>query len=72
MSTAVHRLWRLRKLYQTIDAELQDAGAGTTELQFRLNGTPMYSRRCSTREEAVAAAEERRVELEREGWMSHW
>ena len=72
MSTAVHRLWRLRKLSQTIDAELQDAGAGTMELQFRLNGMIMLSRPCANREQAIAAADEKRVELEREGWMPHW
>jgi hypothetical protein len=72
MSTAVHRLWRLRKLSQTIDAELQDAGAGTMELQFRLNGAIMFSRRCETREHAIAVADEKRGELEREGWMPHW
>ena len=72
MSSSPHRVWRLRKLSQTIDAELQPGTAGGVELHFRLNGTFMYSKRCSTREEAIREAGEKRAELEREGWMPHW
>jgi hypothetical protein len=72
MSSSVQRVWRLRKLSQTIDAELQPGTASGVDLQFRLNGTIMYSKPCSTREEAVREAGEKRSELEREGWMPHW
>ena len=72
MSSSVQRVWRLRKLSQTVDAELQPGTASGVELQFRLNGTIMYTRRCSTREEAIREAGEKRAELEREGWMPHW
>jgi hypothetical protein len=65
-------VWRLRKLSQTVDAEMQPGTASGVELQFRLNGTIMYTRRCSTREEAIREAGEKRAELEREGWMPHW
>jgi hypothetical protein len=65
------RVWRLRKLHQSIDATLADAGGGV-ELQFLLNGEVMYTRRWPTRALALADAASRRAELEREGWMPHW
>jgi hypothetical protein len=71
MSSAGHRLWRLRRLHQTIDATLVDADSGV-ELRFFLNGELMYERRWSHRDPAVAEAAARRGELEREGWMPHW
>ena len=68
---AGHRVWRLRKLHQSIDATLTDAGDGGVQLQFLLNGEVMYTRRWPTRELALAEAAGRRAELEREGWMPH-
>jgi hypothetical protein len=70
---AGRRVWRLRKLHQSIDATLADAGAGRgVELQFLLNGEVMYTRRWPTRAAALEEAARRRGELEREGWMPHW
>lgn len=70
-----HRVWRLRKLHQSIDATVVDAGdtgdAGV-RLQFLLNGEVMYTREWPTRALALAEAAGRRAELEREGWMPHW
>ena len=66
----MQRLWRMRKLHQSIDAELHDGPE--IILQFKLNGEPSYERRLSTRTEAVAEAARKRAELERDGWMYHW
>lgn len=67
------RLWRLRRLHQSIDAVLieGDEGGGV-ELQFLLNGSVIFSRRWADRAPAVEEAAARRNELEREGWMAHW
>jgi hypothetical protein len=65
------RIWRLRKLHQQADAQLRDDGQGV-EVLFFYNGILTYSRRWPTRAMALAAAAEKRAELEREGWMSHW
>ena len=67
-----HRVWRLRKLHQSVDAELADRGAEGVELRFRYNGALAYHRVWPTRAEAVAAASDKRRELEREGWTAHW
>ncbi len=72
MSDTGHRLWRLRKLHQAIDAMLADAGDGGTRLQVLLNGEVMYTRHWPTRAPALEEAAGRRAELEREGWMPHW
>jgi hypothetical protein len=72
MSAAGQRVWRLRKLHQSVDAELREDGDGGVELRFLLNGECSYSRRWPTRALAVAEAAEKRAELEREGWMFHW
>jgi hypothetical protein len=68
---AGQRLWRLRKLHQWVDAELQVEGP-IVELRFSLNGDVAYERRWATRAEALAEAATKRAELEREGWMPHW
>jgi hypothetical protein len=60
----------MRKLHQSIDAELHEE-AGIV-LQFRLNGETSYERRLATKEEALAEAARKRAELERDGWMYHW
>jgi hypothetical protein len=68
---ASSRIWRLRKLHQQADARLREDGQGA-EVQFFYNGTLAYSRRWPTRVLALAEAAEKRAELEREGWTSHW
>jgi hypothetical protein len=67
------RLWRVRKQQRTVDAVLRhhDDGAGI-ELQFLLEGELATGRLYPTRERAVAAADEKRRELERAGWIHHW
>jgi hypothetical protein len=65
------RVWRLRKLHQWVDAELQVDGP-IVELQLFLNGELTYERRWPSREAALAEAAGKRAELEREGWMAHW
>ena len=67
-----HRLWRLRRLNQQIDAQLCDYGESGADLLFVHNGGLLYTRRWPSRDEAVAAAAEKRVELERGGWTAHW
>jgi hypothetical protein len=66
------RVWRLRKLHQAIDATIRAEAADAVELRFLLNGEVIYARRWATRAQALAAADQKRGELEREGWMPHW
>jgi hypothetical protein len=68
---AEQRIWRLRKLHQSVDAELHSVG-NEVEVRFLFNGELSYSRRCATRELALATAAQKRAELEREGWAFHW
>jgi hypothetical protein len=65
------RIWRLRKLHQAVDAELHPIGT-EIELRFLFNGELSFAQRCATRELALAAAADKRAELEREGWSFHW
>ena len=65
------RIWRLRKLHQSVDAELHSVG-DEIEVRFLFNGELSYARRCATRELALATAAAKRAELEREGWNFHW
>jgi hypothetical protein len=65
------RLWRLRKLHQHVDAVLADR-KGTVELRFFYNGELVYTRRTMARDRAFLEAEEKRAELERDGWTAHW
>jgi hypothetical protein len=62
------RLWRLRKRQQIIDAILRE---GVT-LEFVMNGKRVTARRCASRAQAIKAATEKRKELERAGWATHW
>jgi len=62
------KLWRLRKRQQSIDAILRD----DVTLEFVMNGKRMTARRCGSRAQAVKAATEKRKELERAGWATHW
>jgi hypothetical protein len=68
----MHRLWRLRKQNLVVDAQLNDEGDAGVEIAFLYNGELSYKRRWPTRSEAMADAAAKRVELEREGWMTHW
>jgi hypothetical protein len=68
---ASSRIWRLRKLHQQADAWLREDDEGA-EVQFFYNGVLTYTRRWPTRVLALAEAAEKRAELEREGWTSHW
>lgn len=67
-----HRLWRLRKLHQSVDAELVVVSPSQVDVRFLLNGEVSYVRSCDTRQDAIAAAAAKRAELERDGWMFHW
>jgi hypothetical protein len=69
-----HRLWRLRKLHQYVDAEIADGNAPgeLTAIRFLFNGELSYERRVPSRAAALAEAASRRAALEREGWTFHW
>jgi hypothetical protein len=41
-------------------------------LEFTMNGTRLVVRRCSSRAHAVQAAMDKRKDLERAGWATHW
>jgi hypothetical protein len=67
------RLWRVRKQQRAIDALLRHHRNGVgIELQFLLEGELALGRLYPTRELAVAAADDKRRELERAGWIHHW
>jgi hypothetical protein len=67
------RLWRVRKQQRAIEAVLRDhGGRAGIELQFFLEGGLASGRLYPTRELAVAAADDKRRELERAGWIHHW
>jgi hypothetical protein len=65
------RIWRLRKLHQSVDAVMHPID-DEIELRFLFNGELSFAQRWATRELALAAAAEKRAELEREGWSFHW
>ena len=66
------RIWRLRKRQQSIDAVLRTSGDGGCALEFTMNGRRLTVRRCASRAQAVKAATDKRKELERAGWATHW
>ena len=66
------RLWRLRKLHHTVDAELTSHASDGFELRYAYDGELSSRRVWPTREQALEDAAARRAELEREGWMFHW
>ena len=66
--SATSRLWRLRKRQQSIDAILRD----DVTLEFVMNGKRVTARHCASRAQAIKAATEKRKELERAGWATHW
>jgi hypothetical protein len=61
-------LWSMRKGDKRIDAELCDQGAYGIEVQLWCRGQFLYGRRWASRALAVADADDKRRELEREGW----
>ena len=69
---ASRRLWRLRKLHHTVDAELVAHAPDRFELRYGYDGALSSRRVWPTREQALDDAAARRSELEREGWMFHW
>jgi len=67
------RIWRLRKRNLYVDAALKQVpGTGEWDLAVYYGTTLTSSHRYATRAEAVAEAQSRRAELEREGWTFHW
>jgi hypothetical protein len=66
------RLWRLRRRQHIIDVMLHENEGGCFTLEFKMNGSRLMLRRCSTRAHAVQAATEKRKDLERAGWATHW
>jgi hypothetical protein len=66
------RLWRLRRRQHIIDAVLHEREGRGFTLAFMMNGTRLTVRRCETRAQAVQAAAEKRKDLERAGWATHW
>jgi hypothetical protein len=68
----MHRLWRLRKQTLFVDAQIRDEAENGVEVAFLYNGEISYRRVWPTRGEALADADAKRSELEREGWMLHW
>ena len=66
-----HRLWRVRRRGQLIDAILAKTGDGW-RVTFTRNSRPLFESAFETREQATSAAEERLRELERAGWTEHW
>jgi len=65
------RLWRVRKRQQSVDAIVYEDD-GAIALEFLMNGKRMTMRRWPSRAQAVKAATEKRKELERAGWATHW
>lgn len=62
----------MRKLHQSVDAELWPVAPDGVELRYALNGKPTYLRMWASRDDAVREAMAKRAELERDGWMFHW
>ena len=62
----------MRKLHQSVDAELWPGEPDGVELRYALNGELTYRRRWASRDDAVLEALAKRAELERDGWLFHW
>src|SRR5262249_18226071 len=65
------RVWRARKNYTWLDAEIPTSDAGV-ELQFFYDGSLVLSRTWPRREDAVAHANQQLRGLQRAGWNAHW
>jgi hypothetical protein len=61
-------VWSLRKDGQYFDAKLLSRGEYGWECQIFFNGEFLESRRWHLKAEALRQAEEKRSELEKEGW----
>jgi len=67
------RLWRVRKRQHSVDAIVREADGDTeVTLEFVMNGKRVTARKWPSRAAAVRAATEKRKELERAGWATHW
>jgi hypothetical protein len=66
-----HRLWRLRRRVDHLDAVLRQTEAGW-ELTFLLNDRRLMTTTFETRALAHADADVRRKDLVRAGWTLHW
>ncbi len=66
------RLWRLRKRQHIIDAILRAGEGHDVALEFMMNGRRLAVRQCASRAQAVKVATEKRNDLERAGWATHW
>ena len=62
-------LWTMRKDGRDMESRLLYQGEYGVEVQFFYKGQFYQSRRWTTRALAIAEAEERRVELERDDWL---
>jgi hypothetical protein len=69
------QLWRVRKDHRTVEAQLRahpESLGGGLEVQFYYNGDFVYGRRWTTREAALADADDKLSELQQKGWATHW
>jgi hypothetical protein len=66
------RIWRLRRRQHSIDALVCRHDDRSVTLEFRVNGRRVAGRQWPTMGQAVDAATEKRHELERAGWATHW
>lgn len=66
-----HRLWRLRRRVDHLDASLRQTEAAW-ELTFVLNDRRLMTTTFETRALAEADADVRRTDLVRAGWTMHW
>ena len=60
----------MRKDGYVANAELRAKGEFGFEWQYWRDGSILFGRRCALRAEAIAFAEEQRLEMERHGWTS--
>lgn len=70
--TGEHRLWRIRRGHDHLDAALTRDGASSWTLRFRLNDHPILVAGYGSRERAMNIATARLGELQRAGWTAHW
>jgi hypothetical protein len=72
MTETTERLWRLRKNHTWIDVRIRECGDSGVELQFFYDGALVLARAWTTRDAALAEAEDQRREFQRAGWNTHW
>jgi hypothetical protein len=65
------RLWRVRKRYDHIDAEIRRRGP-QWELTISRNDRRLFSWRFADRDGATSEARTRLRDLQRSGWHTHW